>query len=1276
MSAIAETPARRPWGARFIRGLLWTALAVYFCFGAVVLILRYGVLPRIDDARPTIARWVTEQVGQPVEIGRLTADWSGLRPRIHLAKLTVRDGAGQPGLELDQVDAVLGWSSVLRLRPYFQRIDVTAPRLVAQRRADGRLVVAGVEIRDDSAEPGFVDWLLQQGTVTVRDARLEWADQQRQAPQLVLESVQFQMSHFLGHHRFGLQARPPAALASSLDVRGDLRGALPRPIAEWRGEVYARVDGADLRAFQPWVDLPYEAGGRGSARAWVSFGDGERQIVTDFDLAAAQVRLAPQLPVLTLVRGRGRIGLGERGDERRLDLREVSVATGDGLALGPVTVSLAQRVGTEPGGHLQASVLDLDALVRLAVFLPLNQGVVDQLASFDPTGAIHNFDANWRGTLDAPTAWKLKARFDGIGLRAWKRIPGVAGLSGDIEGSESQGRLVIQTPDLKLDLPEVFSNPRLQLAKVRAEGGWQRRSGHLEFSLDKAEFENDDASGQASGTYVPTDTGPGVIDLQARLLQANGAAVWRYMPLVVNRDTRDWLQRSIVGGTAHDARLRLKGDLRDFPFVGGRGGQFQVRARIAGARLEYAEGWPPIDDINGELLFEGASMTITANRARIFGVELMDVSTRLADLEAPEELLEIQGKASGPTPDFLRFVSESPVAQQIDHFTDDMRAEGNGRLDLRLDMPLRNTASTKVRGTFAFSGNRLVVVPELPPITEAGGRVSFTAQALTLSDGRGRFLDEPVTIRGETRSDGVVAFTAAGGASLAAARRHYGWPWLDHLAGSVGWKADVAVKSRGATVAVRSTLGGLTSSLPAPFNKRSADEWPLRVDLTLQPGGAEDAIRATLGEILAIDLRGQGEGAWHPTRGDIAVGLPLRLPERGVSFRVSRPEIDLDAWRQALDGGESESSGAEAEAGGGVTQVSLQAGTVLAFGQTVRDLNLQAGARAGGWQGTVRSKEAEGEFRWHGKDNGALTARLFRLAVGGGPEGSDDGADDPSSLRKLPSLDISVQQFLLRDKPMGRLAIMARNQSGVWHIDSLTLVNPDGDVSAKGVWRPGQPGQTDLDFKLTTADAGKLLTRLGYADALRRGTAKLEGKVRWNGGPTRVDYPSLAGQMTLAAEGGQFRKLEPGVGRLLGVLSLQSLPRRITLDFRDVFSEGFAFDRISGSIDVKAGVMRTDDLEIRGPAARVALSGTADLARESQDLVVRVQPTLSESVAIGAAASLLNPVAGVVTYLAQKALSDPIEKLFAFNYRVTGQWQDPKVEKLESGSETRPGRPE
>ena len=1263
----AAGPGRSPWRG-FLRGLLLAALIVYFVFCGLVLALRYIVLPRLDHHRERIEALASEAAGRPVRIGGMVADWSGLRPRLHLRQVVLSDDAGQPALELAQVDAVMGWSSLVLLRPYFHSIEIQGPHLVARREADGRLFVAGLPVESESSgEPGFADWLLSQGRITVRGARLEWTDFQRGAPPLVLDEVNLELRNWVGRHRFGVQGRPPATLAAAVDVRGDLRGHDPRRIEDWGGVVYARVDGADLGAIQAWVHLPYEAAGRGSARAWAELAKGELTTLTaDLRLAAARARLAPKLPPLELTAASGRVRLARSAEARSVELAGFSLASGQGVSIPATDLHFEHRLGDRPGGSFRANLLDLEALTRLAASLPLAQEVVDRLAAFDPAGRIEKPELEWSGPPDALTGWKLKAGFEGIGLRAWKSIPGVSGLSGQVEGSESQGRLRIDSRDVALDLPEVFSNPRLQLANLRAEAGWERRGGNLEFSLDKAEFDNQDASGQASGTYRPTPVGPGVVDLQARLTRADGTAVWRYMPLVVNRDTREWLQHSIVGGTALDARLRLKGDLKDFPFVDNKGGQFQVRARIAGAHLDYAQGWPAIDAIDGELLFEGAGMKVTADRGRIFGVQLAAVSAVIRDLDAREPVITIKGRAAGPTRDFLRFITASPVAAQINHFTDDMSAEGNGTLDLELAMPLERVEQTRVKGDYRFAGNRLNVVSALPPVTEATGRISFTGSSLAVPEARGKLFGEPVQISGATRNDGAVVFEASGGITPAAARQHWESPLFAHLSGLAAWRSTIQVRGGSAAVVVESSLNGLASSLPSPLNKSAADEWPLRVEMDLQPAAAGDRIRATLGNVIAVEVLGQGgpEG-WRATRGAIALRQPAKLPDKGVSFRASLPELDIDAWRRI--GRQAGVATAAPRRGGAfdLSEVGLQAGKVTAAGETLHDFSLQATARPDGWQGSLKCREAEGDFRWSSKDEGALTANLARVIMSGGKEGiGPEESGGAEATDSLPALDVTVQQFVLGDKALGRLAVKARNEGGIWHLDSVSLGNPDGGFSGSGLWQPGRNGHTDLAFKLETANIGRLLARLGFPGTVKGGNATLDGKLQWSGPPTAIDYPSLTGKMNLEAGNGQFQKLEPGVGRLLGVLNLQSLPRRITMDFRDVFSEGFAFDRISGSIDVKAGVMHTNDLAIRGPAARVSLAGSADVTRETQDLLVRVQPTLSESVAVGAAASLLNPVAGVVTYLAQKALADPIEKLFAFDYRVSGQWQDPKVEKL------------
>jgi len=243
----------------------------------------------------------------------------------------------------------------------------------------------------------------------------------------------------------------------------------------------------------------------------------------------------------------------------------------------------------------------------------------------------------------------------------------------------------------------------------------------------------------------------------------------------------------------------------------------------------------------------------------------------------------------------------------------------------------------------------------------------------------------------------------------------------------------------------------------------------------------------------------------------------------------------------------------------------------------------------------------------------------------------------------------------------------AVQQDRDWRIEHLKLTNPDSTIAADGLWQGWQTQpRTRMNVRMDMTDIGKTLARWGYPPGVRRGSGKIEGQLSWAGSPADFDVPSLGGQLVVDAAAGQFVKLEPGLAKLLGILSLQALPRRISLDFRDVFSQGFAFDNIIGALKIERGVASTDSFRMQGPSARVVMTGEVDLARETQKLKVRVAPHLSESVAI-AGALIGGPVAGVAAFVAQKLLKDPLEQLVAFEYNVTGSWADPRVAKVDRG---------
>jgi len=248
--------------------------------------------------------------------------------------------------------------------------------------------------------------------------------------------------------------------------------------------------------------------------------------------------------------------------------------------------------------------------------------------------------------------------------------------------------------------------------------------------------------------------------------------------------------------------------------------------------------------------------------------------------------------------------------------------------------------------------------------------------------------------------------------------------------------------------------------------------------------------------------------------------------------------------------------------------------------------------------------------------------------------------------------------------------------SGEWRLSKFNLTTPQAELTAFGHWsRLGQgvaasPGAPDLrrtvmNFKLDLQDGGGLLARLGMKDVVRQASGRMEGQVAWQGSPLKVDYPSLSGNVAVNVAAGQFLKADPGLAKLLGVLSLQALPRRLTLDFRDVFSDGFAFDFLRGDVLIEKGLARTNNLQMRGVNAAVLMEGSADLARETQDLKVVVVPELNATT-VSLIATVINPAVGLGSFLAQWLLRQPLTESATQVFQVSGSWTDPQVMRVRS----------
>ncbi|NCT83361.1 MAG: TIGR02099 family protein [Comamonadaceae bacterium] len=1320
---VTRWPLRLCWQA-----LRWLLLALILVGALAVVawsVLHWGILPHANDWRPWLEKEASKTLGVELRIGHIAVDSGGWMPRMELGDVQMLDAAGRPALRLPRIAAVLSAQSLLVLEPRFSQLLIDKPELFIRRDPQGRIFVAGLDLADTersdaSATEAALDWLFSQPELAIVAGRVRWIDEKRAgAPPLELSDLNFIMRNGLRRHQLRLDATPSADWGRRFTLRGQFtQNVLKRPaeFQHWSGQLYAELPRADLSQLRRHVDLPFQLSeGDGAVRAWGQIKDGQ-PVAATLDLALRSVRLkllesAPELNLdhiegrLDLARSKG--GLSLRAQQLGFVSRddEGSVVTWPRSDWG---VALQLGKGDEvQGGEVDAQRLDFALMAQIAQRLPLGERAHQLLAELEPRGVLTALSGQWQGTLDAPRSYRVKAQLDGLGVAAKPAAqpdhlgrPGLRGASLELDASERGGSARLAMRDGEVELPGLFEDPRLPITRLSTQMIWRlppagaKTPGDVELRLRELQLQTPDLSGDFELTWrrPAGATTPGFLDLSGRAQRVEATRVARYIPLSLPA-ARSYVSRAILGGEARNVSVRLKGELADFPFDAPRSsGIFRVATQAQGVTLAYVPpsdvgtDWPAMESVDAELVFERAGMFIKDGRARVLGYELSGVHGGIKDLHHGR-LLQLDGTGKGAGADLLRFVRGSPLDEWLGHALSTATAQGPAGLRLGIAIPLDDTNQTTLKGQLQLGGVDLKLRPELPALAGVRGRIDFDRKGLQLAGVTARLLGGDAGIEGGTQPGGSLRFAVQGQASADGLRHATELGAVARLAqaasGQAGYRFQLAIAPNGQSeLSVSSSLQGLALDLPAPARKEADAPLPLRLLMTPTAAG-RDEIRLELGTgpqpLLQAQLQRDvsGSGA-QVLRGALAVQdrLPA-LPASGVLLQLNAAALDLDAWQQrlgALTGGHGGS-----DAGLLPSQIVLRSQALKVGGRQLGRVAAMVARDGANWRINVDAEQIAGRLELKGVRGGqidAVQARLARLSLPRQEADSVSELIDPGKADTgsgpLPSLDIEVDDFELRGKHMGRLEVLAQAPAAArdWKLEKLQIRSPEATLHASGLWTAiagGEAGgrrRTQLDWKLDIADAGKLLERLGQGQVLRGGKGQLAGQIGWDGSPLAPHYASMAGALNMQLDTGTFLKAEPGVGRLLGVLSLQSLPRRFLLDFRDVFAEGFTFDGVTGDVKIAAGVARSDNIRIRGLQATVLVDGSTDLAAETQKLRVVVVPEVSAGGASLAYAAI-NPAIALGAFLAQLILSRPVAAANTREFHITGTWDDPKVEKVE-----------
>ena len=1307
------------WLGRLFGFLSWTVLVLGLLLGMAWGTLHLWIVPRIQEFRPDLEQWAGRAIGAPVRIGQLRVLSNGWVPSFELEDIEVRDALDRTALALPKVWVAVSVRSLLRLQ--VEQLALERPDLDVRLDANGQWTVAGLALGPQDGQPSaMADWLFAQKEVVVRGGTLRWTHE-KAAPQpdnpgapVVLTDVDLVIRNALRSHKLRLDATPPSVWGQRFTLMAQMNSPLlsahPGQLQNWSGQVFAEFPHIDAAQLRPHLSLGLEVQqGEGRLRLWSDLDQGQWQGASaDVQLQNVRVQLGKDLPALAFDRLAGQISGTYSPEGFSLSTRQLSFDTPEQHSWrgGDVTVRYTQPRRAQPAqGQVQGQQLDLAQLRQLARRLPLPPNWQEELERTSVQGVVQELDAQWQGSWPELKHYSVKAKASKLGWSAQTQPvqrPGIEGAQLELNFNQDGGQAVLAMPaGGLLDAPGWLQEPLVTLQELQAQAQWKVTKGQVELPQWSVKLRNADVQAQASGSWKPGAGTLGTLDLKGTIAQAEAQRVARYLPASLPADVRQYVEQAVRGGRVSNVQVRIKGPLDKLPFQNAKEGDFRFAGQVQRLALDYMppvvrgtgkRAWPMLGDLEGELVFDRWSMQFKGKSA-VAGsgpqaLKFSDIDVRIPHMDERPQL-HVSAKARGGAQATLQAMRDTALDDLLEGALHNAQASGNIQGNFALDVPLHGDGRERLQGQVQLQGNDVRMAAYLPALQKAKGSVTFSHEGFSLRQLQGQLLGGPVRLEGGMKTQGkqpVLNIRLQGQATAAGLQAARELAPLNVLArrmtGSSAYTAELGWRDGLPVLEVRSQLQGLALDLPAPLNKPASGAMALSISNQALKGsaGTHDQVLVSLGSAFGAHyVRRVSDGTPVVVRGSLGLGgsrtLTAPLPDQGVVGSFQFENLDTDAWLSLLQTSSGSEGLSEASMGYLPTRAGLRAQMLRVEGRDFHDLVVTASREGGLWSAIVDAREMNGQLQYRaaqGAQAGRVFARLSRLDLPAANPASNDSllASPPSSM---PALDIVIQKMRLRGKDVGQVDIQAINRevqrsdrsfAREWQLDTFNITLPEARLLASGRWQPGQ--RTSLDFKLESKDSGALLSRLGTPDALRDGPGVLAGRISWLGSPLQPHYPSMDGQFNIALGRGQFLKADPGAAKLLGVLSLQALPRRLLLDFRDVFYQGFVFDTVRGDVSIQRGMAQTRNLQIQGVNALLQMDGSADIEQETQRLRVLVLPELDAGTASLVAGIAVNPVVGLTSFLAQLFLQNPLAKATSQEFLIEGPWSNPVVTKVET----------
>ena len=877
--------------------------------------------------------------------------------------------------------------------------------------------------------------------------------------------------------------------------------------------------------------------------------------------------------------------------------------------------------------------------------------------------------------LDNPQLAHMTMRATDLSVDRFRKFPGATNLNADLVIGNSRLAARVYGEAINLDFGELFRAP-LYFDSIALDAVVNLQpSGNLLLTADNIEVRNRDAS--ISGRLrleTDGDQAPFMF-LRANFTDAQAGSTSKYIPVtLMPAKTVEWLDRGIIDGFSPAGDLQFHGRLRRIhDFENNREGEFFVDFAIERAEVFFAPGWLLAKNGSGRVLFHNLGVEFDLDSVSYEQLDGIQANGRISNLTA-EASLELNISTDAATSDAIRIWSDTPVGKRYSDILanlHDLEGSVSSEIDILLPIGSKPT-ERRVAVNVDFKNAALQAKSWGLDLSQITGRLKVTEDSLAASDVTARFFGDPVEIDVSSENTSVnTRVTVQGNLESSNLLRRLPPQLAENVKGHSDWliKIDLAgastpVEKPFLHINAESNLQDTQITLALPMRKSGPDIARISADVDFFP--EQVRFETSLGE----NFRGRGLMSTDADREyrldafELAFASPLEeaLPT-GINLHGRINELAVDEWVQFFsDAGETDATI--------LNSVNLVVDRAQAYGRGLEAVDFTLNRSGKFFYGFIEASTVEGTFTVPQQPSASnpVIFDLEYLVLEKMEQERDYAAFFPSDL---PAFRLTSSSLRYHDMLFSDLSVEARPRKETLVVDKFNLRRDSIQLASKAKWSYDAASQQHLSSIKGTIKGpqlGQAMSGLGFGDSMTDGEIDLNGSFTWPAPLFAFSLENMTGKSHMKITDGVLNNVEAGSGRFVGLLSLSALPRRLSLDFSDVLIDGMGFDKIDGNYRIANGVLFTKDTRMDGPAAKIKISGKTGIIDRDYDQTIRVTPKFRQTLPlVGAVAA--GTTVGWGLLLLQNLFKKVIDDAVEVEYKISGSWDDPKIDLIKAVDE-------